>query len=118
MKLKRVYSNIIPFAGYTACTLCPFVFIREKARQRYTPVVNRHETTHGHQQIETLWILFFIIYGLEFIIKLPICNFDTHRAYRSVGFEQEAYLNQGKVNYNSTRKHYAWVKYVFRLYNK
>ena len=117
MELKRVYCKHFPFAGYKAFTLCPWVFIREKAKQRYTPTCHRHETTHALQQIETLWVLFFIIYGLEYVIKLCCC-FNTDKAYRSVSFEQEAYATQGKVDYNDNRKHYAWIKYVFTLYNK
>ena len=66
MKLKRVYCKHFPFSGYLALTWCPWVFIREGARQRYTPTVNRHETTHGLQQLECLWIFFFIIYRVIF----------------------------------------------------
>lgn len=117
MKLKRVYSNIIPFKGYIALTIFPWVFIRNSAKQRYTPTANRHETTHGYQQIETLWLLFFLIYGIEWLLKVIIC-WNTHRGYRSISFEQEAYANQGNVEYNSNRKHYAWIKYIFKLYNK
>lgn len=116
MKLKRVYCKHFPFSGYLALTLYPWVFIREGARQRYTPTVNRHETTHALQQIELLWLLFFILYGLEWLIKIPFCKFNTHDAYKSISFEQEAYTNQGKVDYNKKRRHYAWVKYVFKLY--
>ena len=115
MKLKKVYCKHFPFAGYKALTICPWVFIRESAKQRYTPTDNRHETTHGYQQIETLWILFFVLYGLEWLIKLSFCKFNSDRAYRSISFEQEAYANQGKVDYNNTRKHYAWVRYIFKL---
>ena len=115
MKLIKVYNNIIPWRGFIALTLYPWVFIREELRSKYTPTVNRHETTHGLQQLETLWLLFFIIYGLEYIIKLPLCCFDFDRAYKSISFEQEAYANQGKVNYNNERKHYAWIKYIFKL---
>ena len=117
MKLKRVYCKHFPFSGYLALTWCPWVFIREGARQRYTPTVNRHETTHGLQQIETLWIFFLLIYGLEYIIK-ALCTLSWDKGYKSISFEQEAYANQGKVNYNKERKHYAWVKYIFKLYNK
>ena len=115
MKLKRVYSSIIPFKRYLAMTVFPWVFIREELRSKYTPTVNRHETTHGLQQLETLWLPFFIIYGLEYIIKLPLCCFGFDRAYKSISFEQEAFDNQGKVNYNNERKHYAWIKYIFKL---
>jgi len=118
MKLKRVYSNIIPFKGYIAMTVFPWVFIRESAKKRYTPTVNRHETTHGYQQVELLWFLFFILYGLEWFIKLFFCKFNTSRAYHSISFEQEANVNQGNVEYNNSRNLYAWVKYVFKLTDK
>lgn len=118
MKLKRIYCNHFPLKDYISLAVCPWVFIREDKRSKYTPTVNRHEMTHALQQIETLYLFFFIIYGLEYAIKLPICKFNTDRTYRSISFEQEARFNQGKVKYNKERKHYAWVKYIFMLYNK
>lgn len=114
MELKKIYNNIIPFKGYLALTIFPWVFIRKNAKQRFTDKVERHETTHAYQQMETIWIFFFLIYGLEYLVKLLI-TFSHKKAYRSISFEQEAYANQGKINYNNERKHYAWVKYIFKL---
>jgi len=118
MKLKRVYCKHFPPSGYMALTLWPWVFIREKARERYTAKVDRHETTHALQQIETLLVFFLIIYGLEYVIKLVICGFDHSRAYYSISFEQEAYLWESNPGYNYIRKHYAWMRFVFKLYKK
>ena len=118
MKLKRVYTSHFPFATYMAITFYPFVFIKLAKAGKYTPTMNRHEITHAHQQIEMAWILFFLFYIVEWMIKIPVCLFDFDKAYRSISFEQEAYYNQGNVNYNKERKHYAWVKYIFKLYNK
>lgn len=118
INLKKVYSVIIPFKGYIALTLYPWVFIRTELKKKYTPTVNRHETTHGLQQIETVWIFFLLIYLIEYIIKFFICGFNHNRAYRSISFEQEAYHNQGNVSYNETRKHYSWIKYIVKLYNE
>ena len=115
MELRRVYNKIFPFPGYIAFTLCPWVFIREKAKKRYTEKANRHETTHAFQQIETLWILFFVLYGLEWLVKWFCCGFDSHRAYRSISFEQEAYEHEDEIGYNNVRYHYVWVKYIFKL---
>ncbi len=115
MKLKRVYSNIIPFSGYIAMTVFPWVFIRKDLSQKYTPTANRHELTHAYQQLECLWVLFFVWYVIEWFIKIPICYFTCKNAYRSISFEQEAYDNQGKVDYNKSRRHYAWMKYIFKL---
>lgn len=117
MTLKRVYCQHFPLQGYVALTCFPWLFIRQSAKQRFTPTAYRHELTHAHQQVELLWLLFFIIYGLEYIVKLLI-TFSHNKAYHSISFEQEAYATQGKVDYNTNRKHYAWIKYVFTLYNK
>lgn len=115
MKLKKIYSNIIPFEGYLAVTIWPFVFIRKELAHKFTPAAERHENTHGYQQLECLWILFFIIYFLEWIIKGIICFFANKNAYRSISFEQEAYEHEDEVYYNDVRKHYTWVKYIFKL---
>ena len=114
MELKKIYCKHFPLPKFTALTVFPWVFIRDDKRKQYTDRVDRHETTHAYQQMETIWIFFFLIYGLEYLVKLLI-TFSHKKAYRSISFEQEAYANQGKVNYNNERKHYAWVKYIFKL---
>ena len=114
MELKKVYCTHFPFKGYVALTFCPWVFIRKDKKKKYTAKVNRHETTHALQQIETLWLVFFILYSLEYILKL-LFTFSPSKAYKSISFEQEAYNTEAIVNYNNTRKHYAWVKYIFKL---
>lgn len=115
VKLKKIYSRHFPFKGFTAMTFWPFVIVRADRKEKFTVITERHETIHAQQQLETLWILFFVIYGLEFVIKLPICEFDTDRAYRSISFEQEAYDMQMVVGYCSIRSHYAWLKYLFKI---
>lgn len=114
MKLKKVYSKHFPPSGYIALTFYPWLFIREKARDRFTPKAERHETTHAYQQIETLWVFFLLIYGLEYLLKL-IFTFSTDKAYESISFEQEAYEHEDEIGYNNVRKHYAWIKYVFTI---
>lgn len=114
MALKRVYNKYFPFEGYIAMTLYPWVFIRENLKDKYTPVADRHETIHGYQQVETLWLLFFILYGLEYIIKL-LCTFSHKKAYHSISFEQEAYANEKNEYYLNKRHSYVWVKYVFSI---
>ena len=115
MKIKKIYTKHFPMKGFTALTLWPFVFIRKDRRDNFTQTAERHETTHALQQIECLWIFFLIIYGLEYIIKLPFCKFDTYRAYMSVSFEQEAYAWQSDNYYNKVRPHYEWRYYIFSL---
>lgn len=114
MKLKRIYSNIIPFKGYLALTFYPWVFIKKGKEERFTPRVERHETTHALQQIETLWVIFLLLYAVEYLIKL-LFTFSHRRAYKSISFEQEAYEHELEISYNDVRRHYDWVQYIFKL---
>ena len=115
MELIKVYSSRFPFEGYVVLTICPWVFIRKCYREVFTSRVERHETTHALQQIECLWLLFFIIYGVEYVVKFILCGFKHKRAYQSISLEQEAYEHEAEVYYNEVRRLYAWVKYVFTL---
>lgn len=116
MKLKVVYSKYIPFKGFEALTIWPWIFVREDKSAKFTPMMKRHEATHAHQQLECLLVGFLIIYCLEWVFKLPFCKFDSNRAYMSISFEQEAYDHQDEIGYNNVRRHYAWIKYLFTLY--
>lgn len=118
MTLKKVINNHFPFKGYTALTFCPLIFVRGDLKHKFNAVVERHETTHALQQIECLWVFFLLIYGLEYLIKLPLCKFNHSRAYRSISFEREAYLWQCDKYYNQLRPHYSWRYFVFKLYNR
>lgn len=115
MKISKIYTNNFPKKGFTAITLFPFVFVRKDRCEFFTPKTERHETTHALQQLESLYIIFFVLYGLEWILKLLFCKLDTNRAYYSISFEQEAYEHQDEIGYNNVRKHYAWLKYVLTL---
>ena len=115
VKLRQIITGSFPFKCYTALTIYPFVFVRKDRAEKYTKKVERHETTHALQQAECLFLLFFLIYALEWIIKLPFCKFNRDRAYMSISFEQEAYEHQEEVYYNEVRRHYAWAKYLFTL---
>ena len=113
MKLKVVYSKYIPLKGFVALTLWPWIFVRKSAK--FTPMMKRHEATHAHQQVECLFVVFLIIYCLEWIIKYVLCGFDSDRSYRSISFEQEAYEHQEEIYYNDVRRHYAWLRYLFTI---
>jgi len=71
----------------------------------------RHEIIHYHQQKELFLIFFFILYGLEFLIKMLI-YLDWNNAYYNVSFEREAYDKQTDSNYLSGRKKFAWCDYL------
>lgn len=135
MKMKKIYNKIIPFKGFTALTVWPFIFVRNG--KTLTNRGERHETTHALQQIELAIVglilatislifgygwwsllflpLFFWLYALEFLVKLPFCKFDTLRAYMSISTEQEAYEHQDEFGYNNVRKHFAFSKFLFTI---
>lgn len=65
------------------------------------------------------WLLavpfyFYVGYVLEWLIRIPICGFDTKLAYFNISTEQEAYLHQDDVTYNNNRQPMNWVRYFFR----
>lgn len=137
MKLKEIYTAHFPKKGFTALTIIPFVFVRKDRREKYNDTIDRHEHTHGKQQVEclilgavlalSLWMLgcgwysliplplFFELYFLEWIIKIPFCKFDTERAYMSISFEWEAYAFQTDKYYNRVRNDFAWINVIFKI---
>lgn len=110
--MKIIINNIIPFKGYLAITIWPFIFARKVLKQ----IDVNHENIHGEQQKELLLLPFFLIYTLEYIIKF-IITLRNNKAYHSISFEQEAYYNESNYNYIHNRKHYTWIKYIFKMYN-
>ena len=127
----KVYNDIIPFDGYIM-TIVPFIFINTK-KEKFDAEAERHENTHALQQIEMLllgalisFILFLfgcgwyslITLGLYFewyCLECAIKYLFTRRAYKSISFEQEAYDHEDEVYYNEVRKHFAWIRYIFKL---
>lgn len=86
----------MPFKGFKAITLWPFIFARKKLNE----VDLNHENIHGRQQLELLIIPFYIIYLIEWIFK----------GYREISFEKEAYSNEQNLEYLKSRKHYSMWK--------
>ncbi|MDE6341899.1 MAG: hypothetical protein K2K93_06240 [Muribaculaceae bacterium] len=74
-------------------------------------VVN-HERIHTAQQRELLWIPFYILYIMEWIVRL--IQFRNHdRAYRNISFEREAYTHGGDFGYLRRRKRHSWLRHLF-----
>ena len=111
--MKVVYNNIIPFKGFKCIALWPFIFVRKKAKDRFRDADKRHERIHGRQQCEMLFLLFYIWYGIEYIVRL-VAYMSFKYAYYNVSFEQEAYMNQYVADYIDKRRPFAWLKFVFR----
>lgn len=107
--MKVIYNNIIPFKGYKAINLFGLVFVRKGAK-----------FIHSKQMAEMLWIFFYLWYGIEYLIILCFAKWNKqNERYHDVSFEEEAHNNDSNLDYISTRKHYAWFKYIkLRSYKK
>lgn len=68
-------------------------------------VIN-HENIHLRQQIEMLFIPFYLEYVIEWIYQ-SIKYRDTYKGYKNISHEREAYLNERNLNYLETRKPFA-----------
>lgn len=105
--VQNKFSNLILARGFTAVTVWPFIFVHTDAM--ITRQLLTHEHVHGRQQLEMLWLPFFLWYVIEWLIRLCI---DRRTAYRMISFEQEAYRNDWDPDYLKTRRLFWWVKYL------
>ena len=94
-----IYNKLIPFKGYKAITIWPFIFIRKDCSFNSTDF--NHERIHLRQQLELLFIHFYIRYFIEWIFKV----------YKNISFEKEAYTYEEDLGYLKRRKIFAqWRK--------
>lgn len=68
-----------------------------------------HERIHTAQQRELLFIPFYILYGLEWLLRL-LQTRHWRKAYYAISFEREAYAHGGDFTYLSRRRPWAWVR--------
>lgn len=80
--------------------------------KKISDVTLNHEMIHTEQMKEMLYVFFYIWYVAELLVKLIILR-DSHKAYRAISFEQEAYNNQTNLTYLEGRKRYRWLTYIF-----
>ena len=106
--MKIVRNKMLPPKGFSAINLFGMLFC--KPNTRISDRLFNHESIHTAQMKEMLYIPFYLWYVIEWLIKL----FGKDSAYRSISFEREAYTNQDDLNYLKTRKHYCWIKRLFK----
>ena len=90
-----------------AITLLPIgIFTRD---DEVSDITINHELIHAVQQREMLYLMFYLWYFIEWLIRLLI---NGKQAYRKLSFEQEAYDNDWSLYYLDRRKRFAWWKYL------
>ena len=104
-----VTKYLIP-KGYRGLALFPFVFVKYSLDKKNLVFVN-HERIHLRQQLELLIIPFFVLYFLEFFLRL-IQYRNVDLAYRNISFEREAYANEKDLDYLKNRFLWRFIKYI------
>lgn len=74
-----------------------------------------HELIHTAQMKELLYLPFYLLYGMEWLIRLVMYR-NAKEAYCNISFEREAYDMQNNFHYiiDKERKPYAFLKYIKR----
>lgn len=104
--MKIIYNKFIPFKGFLAMNIFGILFVRG-TEQNINDVVLNHERIHTAQMKELWYLPFYIIYLLEWVVRL----FMRGNAYRNLSFEREAYGNEKNLGYLATRRRWAmWRK--------
>jgi len=104
-----ISKYLVP-TGFTGITIYPFVFLKRKASRNDAVLIN-HEKIHLKQQLELLVIPFYVLYTIEFFIRL-VQHKNWNCAYKNISFEREAYQNQNNTNYLKVRKFWNFLKYI------
>ena len=79
-------------------------------RSSMSSITKRHETIHFQQQLELLFLPFYILYVLGWLYGLWKYR-DAAVAYRENVFERESFASDYIEGYLETRSRYAWVKH-------
>lgn len=96
--------------GYTGITIFPFVFLKQKALKNDMILIN-HEKIHLRQQLELFIIPFYVIYVIEFFVRV-IQYKNWYTAYRNISFERESYQNEANLSYLKERNFWSFLKYL------
>lgn len=104
--MKVIRNSILPMGKqYGAINLFGVLFVKHS--MRLTPEVMIHEKIHTAQMRELFFIPFYILYVLEWVLRLIQTRGKMHSAYHRISFEKEAYLYASDLNYLNHRRAFA-----------
>jgi hypothetical protein len=98
----------VPFLWVEGLTLFPFVLLKHKNPPDW--LIN-HERIHLRQQLEMGIVLFYVWYFVEYLVG-RCQNRKHYSAYRAISFEREAYKHDANLDYLTTRKPWAFLKFI------
>ncbi|MBR1804089.1 MAG: hypothetical protein IJ775_04205 [Muribaculaceae bacterium] len=102
--MRIIRSRHIPFGHFSAINLLGVLFVHPGVYLS-SELIN-HERIHTRQMLELGIIFFYLIYVLEWLVRLTMRG----NAYRNISFEREAYAHQRDLDYLSHRRPYAWLR--------
>lgn len=104
--MKIIHNSVLPFGKrYAAINLFGVLFLKRSAS--VNDVLLNHESIHTSQMKELLYLPFYVVYVVEWVVRLFQCKGNGYQAYMSISFEKEAYKHQRDFNYLSARTKYA-----------
>ncbi len=96
--------------NYVGLSLWPLIILKADALRKDAVLIN-HERIHLRQQQELLILPFYILYFIEWLVRLLLYR-DAYKAYKNLSFEREAYEHESKLDYLKNRKPFAFIKYL------
>lgn len=108
--MKIIYSKHFPSKGYAAINVFGLIFARKEFNP-LSPKISNHEAIHTAQMKELFFLIFYIWYGVEWVVRL-IQYRNSNEAYHNISFEREAYKNQSDSEYLKSRKLFKFTKYI------
>lgn len=132
--MKKVYCKFLPFKGYLCMTILWWLIIRTEYKDKITPTVERHESTHSYQQVVLFlfslivsiilslttnyswWCLLLtpiiplITYVISWIIEIILPPYN--RAYKDICFEGEARALESDPDYKNKLFPFSFLKYI------
>jgi hypothetical protein len=108
--MKNLKPSKFLLPGIAGITLWPFgIYVKYGYEDNVKLKV--HENIHWEQQKE-LPIIFYILYLLEWIIKIFLFG-NPKTSYRNLSAEREANKYENDPSYFFKRKRWHWLKYIF-----
>ena len=104
--MKVIRNAILP-VGKSFGAINLFGVLFAKRDMRLSPEVINHELIHSAQMRELLYIPFYVVYLIEWILRLIQCKGRFYEAYRHISFEKEAYHQGDNPDYLKHRLPFA-----------
>lgn len=101
---------VVKHLGVAGMTLYPFILVNSHTA-KHDKVLLYHEKIHLRQQLEMLFIFFYLAYLINYLINL--IKYKNHqKAYLNIIFEREAYKNERNFVYLEQRRFWEWRFYL------